>query len=486
MKILKYFTYWLLFSLSVHQACFARQWKKGPVHVSGIVKGLKPTEDSIFVSVNKDCRVFGKDTFYLPVDKTGHFEFVIDAINKPAGLSLSLPGHKFALFVGHVEPNDSLSFYLDSSLVSPRAKYKGNNIAKYQVQDSLRLLLDGYYKGLNAIKSAVHDDNFYRKKYEFILTEYQKAMALLAASSALIKPEMITYLKAGYTFSYLIMWEDLFLKAFKTAKNSESGKIANRNYNSYTFPDDNLRPDVSSLNEDYLQYLIYKITTKLAAEQIQTEEANAYIYSQIKNQYKGKLRERLITYFLYTIGDSNSPVEFNRYLEDAAQMVLDPFLKQLITGKSVFKKGARAYPFSLQDTAGKVVSLDDFKGKVVLVDMWTVGCTGCALFSKMFEQKVFPQLKDSAGFKMVSIGLIKTRNHWLDVIGTGLYTSKSHVNLNIGKEGIKHPLLRHYKLNAVPFILLIDKKGNVYAKVSADVSPDELSKMIFAALNEPM
>jgi cytochrome oxidase Cu insertion factor (SCO1/SenC/PrrC family) len=39
-------------------------------------------------------------------------------------------------------------------------------------------------------------------------------------------------------------------------------------------------------------------------------------------------------------------------------------------GVTKFKEGISAPPFTLEDVAGKLVNLEDFRGKVVLLNFW--------------------------------------------------------------------------------------------------------------------
>jgi thiol-disulfide isomerase/thioredoxin len=76
---------------------------------------------------------------------------------------------------------------------------------------------------------------------------------------------------------------------------------------------------------------------------------------------------------------------------------------------TVFAKGAPAYNFSLFDTKDQPVSLADFKGKVVVMDIWAMWCAPC-LTEKPFFQKVEADFKDRDDIVFIGLshdGLVK-------------------------------------------------------------------------------
>ncbi len=61
----------------------------------------------------------------------------------------------------------------------------------------------------------------------------------------------------------------------------------------------------------------------------------------------------------------------------AALFILGYFVKDREPGKKVIGTGDRAPDFHLQTPEGKVVSLSDFRGKVVMVHFWATWCPPC-------------------------------------------------------------------------------------------------------------
>lgn len=137
------------------------------------------------------------------------------------------------------------------------------------------------------------------------------------------------------------------------------------------------------------------------------------------------------------------------------------------------KAGEKASDFTYPDLNDKMVSLSDFKGKVVLVDVWATWCGPC--------KKQIPALiqleKDFHGsndivFMSVSVDESKDKQKWLDMIK------------EMGLGGVQlfasgwSKITKDYKITGIPRFMLFDKKGNIYSINAPRPSAPELKEMI--------
>jgi thiol-disulfide isomerase/thioredoxin len=121
--------------------------------------------------------------------------------------------------------------------------------------------------------------------------------------------------------------------------------------------------------------------------------------------------------------------------------------------------GKSAPAFSYPDVAGKEHSLSDYRGKVVLIDVWATWCGPC--------RKEFPSLKKleeemrdkEIVFMGISINALKDKEKWAKMVET---ENLPGIQLLAGPED---KLSKDYKINAIPRYIVIDKQGNI---VSAD------------------
>lgn len=142
------------------------------------------------------------------------------------------------------------------------------------------------------------------------------------------------------------------------------------------------------------------------------------------------------------------------------------------------RAGGIAADFTYPDVNGKMVSLSDFKGKVVLVDVWATWCGPCRgeiPHLKKLEEEMHG--KDVV-FLGVSVDEVKNKQKWLDFIE---------------KEGLKgvqvlaggwSKIAKDYKINGIPRFMVFDRKGNIVSVDAPRPSNPALKKMLENELNK--
>lgn len=128
----------------------------------------------------------------------------------------------------------------------------------------------------------------------------------------------------------------------------------------------------------------------------------------------------------------------------------------------------------------KELTLEDLKGKVVLIEFWTFGCYNCT--------NTLPYLKDwygkykSDSFEMIGIHCPEFDNE----------RNFENVKTSVEELGIKYPVLtdnefsiwRKFDVHAWPTIFLIDKKGEIRYKKVGEGKYDKTENMIQTLLKE--
>ncbi|MDO6761905.1 TlpA disulfide reductase family protein, partial [Tamlana sp. 2_MG-2023] len=183
----------------------------------------------------------------------------------------------------------------------------------------------------------------------------------------------------------------------------------------------------------------------------------------IRTNYTGALREKLLLYNLLSL-----KVQDTYGIEECLQTSFDLIKKPEL--KAIFEKmygrkirGAEVFNFKLPNTEGQTVSLSDFRGKVVYLDIWFTGCSGCMALAKEIDHKVYPVFKDNPEVVFVSISADRSKKKWLNSVEGERYGLKQYVNLYTEGLGFNHDFLKYYNIFGGPVTMIIDKKGRVFS-----------------------
>ncbi len=125
------------------------------------------------------------------------------------------------------------------------------------------------------------------------------------------------------------------------------------------------------------------------------------------------------------------------------------FVIQSFRSQEPVEAGKAAPPFTLQDMSGREVSLDDYKGEIVIVDFWATWCGPCRMTMPMLDD-----IQEEYAGKM-------------SVLAVNLQEPKGVVREYILEHGLNSKVLldedgsvgRQYGAAAIPLQLLIDQNG---------------------------
>lgn len=139
-------------------------------------------------------------------------------------------------------------------------------------------------------------------------------------------------------------------------------------------------------------------------------------------------------------------------------------LSQLLSAQkqSVLKLNDTVPDFQFKDENDRMVSLSDFKGKVVLVDFFVTWCGPCRQELPLVEDSVWEKYKDNPNFKLLVFGRGHTKKEIEKFRAASLYSMPMISDLFAD---IYHGFAKEY----IPRIYIIDKQGILaYASVGFD------------------
>ncbi|KAA2239735.1 redoxin domain-containing protein [Chitinophaga agrisoli] len=195
-------------------------------------------------------------------------------------------------------------------------------------------------------------------------------------------------------------------------------------------------------------------------------EQNVGLYYFIRNNYSGLARAKMLTTILtvYMLRKGGTNPEYLSCVDDFMSIPgyfkQKKYVKKYVEGSLRVEEGAYAPFFSLTDVDGKKFSLTDLKGKVVFMDFWFTGCTGCTQIVPALTniEKAF---EDNPNVAFVSISIDEDKKRWIESINRGKYTTGKGINLYTEGEGGNHSVLESYNVSSYPRFFLIDAEGKI-------------------------
>jgi len=120
-------------------------------------------------------------------------------------------------------------------------------------------------------------------------------------------------------------------------------------------------------------------------------------------------------------------------------------------------------PIIFEDFSGKKISLEDYRGKLVIINFWATWCTPCKK-----EMPSLDKLYQSDDFKSLQIFAVNMEQPNREK------TKKFFQNLKIEKLDIffdsRLNFVKEFKLRGVPTTVLINKKGEEFARIIGEVN----------------
>ena len=139
----------------------------------------------------------------------------------------------------------------------------------------------------------------------------------------------------------------------------------------------------------------------------------------------------------------------------------------LACGKGADKKNPDLpFDFTLPDLNGKIHSLKEFKGKIVLLNFWATWCPSCKedIAELLF---VYRQYKDS-GLEVVGISLDKKG---LGVVDSFVKELNIPYTILLGDETV---VKSYGGFKGVPTTFLLDKEGRIVKRYSGQINQETL------------
>lgn len=217
-------------------------------------------------------------------------------------------------------------------------------------------------------------------------------------------------------------------------------------------------------HRDSLYKLYYADTTVYARNLLEPQfksldKEEEVAYQSFVRKYSGSVvSASVLNVYKTTWAFDTVKMLFKLLSQENKQSEFGKQITEFVTVYKNVKVGDQYADFTLPDTAGRKISLSDFKGKVVLVEFWASWCYGCIKTNPAL-MKVYNEFR-SKGFEVIGVSLDNDRVSWIKAVERD---SLSFTNISDLKGGQNIAALI-YGINGIPDNVLIDRNGIVVAR----------------------
>lgn len=197
----------------------------------------------------------------------------------------------------------------------------------------------------------------------------------------------------------------------------------------------------------------------------------SYLGENIKSD---KVRESLIHFLAFTYVEGNGVENItdlqNLYYTYVTSPRLNVIFKQACAKWDKAAVGRPSPVFKGVDVDGKEMTLRDFRGKYVYIDMWATWCSPCRNelpFLKKLEEKF-----EGRNIVFVGLSIDQDKEKWVARVKGG---DLCGIQLYIGKGS---DFQRDYRINAIPRFILLDPDGRIVNPDMTRPSSEDTEKIL--------
>ncbi len=432
--------------------------------LSGTVKGFKA--DSLKITFYKNDTWEGPENLWITLDSVGQFTTTLP-VN-----SLKEFRTRQSRVVLQTGWKTTLNIYMNEEGEMDSTTFEGDGAEENEVYN-------------NNLTLSFSTDNYMNKEPGEFITFLDSIEQVMKADVDSIKDadqEFVTMLRNNIAYLKMFSWE-----SYAEQKFDYTGKERPDSLKAYSSQFDKL---VLFDNAELLNSLFYK---KILEDHFNEMVRNSIDFDALLESNNGdreKAREdynRISFNLMLDLADSIIPnpeiksyIYYNAFLRNIDLQLIEA-LKQNYTGRfqeevsdttiinymasqidrlEKLSPGMPAPAFSYPDTTGNLVSLANFKGKYVYIDIWATWCVPCI--------REFPKLKeleeefgDEIAFVSISIDIKKEKWH--------KYVKENELTgiQILSQGGSKAEIMDPYMIQAIPRFIMVDPEGNL---VDADAS----------------
>lgn len=308
---------------------------------------------------------------------------------------------------------------------------------------------------------------FYRARstYKDFFPEFEKFLPVAEQFKSTIKtknPRFNELMKRSVDFE-----KDLYAISFLYTPRSEHPKKEQRlAYYSTIVNLDKFRDDVL-LQMPYGMQLLNLYLTFITIDAGKAGDLELSLSSIINNRLKGEVvleRANTKSYFEH----KKMADRYTELLNQSQRKRMEEIGAKLYE----MKKGQAAIDFTYPDVNGKMISLSDFKGKVVLVDVWATWCGPCR--GEIPHLKKLEEEMKGTDVVFIGVSLDEEKNYekWKKFL-----EDESLSGVQLFGNGFSK-IAKDYKITGIPRFMVFGRDGQIVEANSPRPSNPDLKKLL--------
>lgn len=228
--------------------------------------------------------------------------------------------------------------------------------------------------------------------------------------------------------------------------------------------------DFLLMKNDLKYRIIHNVSTRFVTDK---KHYFDWMYQNLKTNYNGALRDRLITTWFINSAKQYFSHQMN-VLNEVTEFIGQESYRNMLHKHTQFET---IYPFHFIDKLGRVHTPEDYKGKIMVMDFWFTGCSGCRMIPPVLS-KIMEKFKHRNDVIFLSINVEPSKTSWKKSLESGLYTIPGQIHLKTRGDGRIDPFIMHYKIQGYPYTMLIGKNGKMLSMSPDDPRSDNGSDII--------
>ena len=387
------------------------------------------------------------------LDKNGRFKIVTN-LNKPFPHDIEQGEERTHVFL---YPGDSLFITLDTKKFDETVVYSGkgavvnNYLAKQYLhfEDNLESpeFQQQYYSKIafsEATVFAAYADSVANVKLKYLNTHKET-----------LSQEFYDYQYAEIVFSSAKDKADYPTLHFYVQGIKDSVVKVDESYTKF-YDQYSLNNEHYLASNAFVYFLTYYVNHKTKKEKGKDIVSPMDQIVTARKVFKGIIREKAIETIVLSAFANGTPDIVRKMYEIAQSEIRNKegisTIESRYNSVSALFPGNPAPTFTLKTKEGKIVSLEDFKGKIVYLDFWASWCAPC-----MMEMPSAKKLQDTFATKDVVflyVSVDESEEDWLKAMA-----AKNMKGVHVRVKGFDDSLPKKYAVQGIPSYFLIDRKG---------------------------